>query len=816
MTMVKQSSAFTRWGKHLFISVFGLGYFTYVYSVRLLRWSGLAPSAEGEKPRARARYKSVPQNTNLLVLTVLVSAGLILAGCTRDPAVRRQKYFDSGMEYYKTGKLSEAAIQFRNALKVDAKFAEAGTMLAKAQMLRGDFADVYKLLLNAIQSKPDYLPAHLTMGVLYLLGNRLTDAREEADYVLERSPDDVEGLLLLANCQGAEKDLLAAEETIHRALKINPTHRELLFALASIKMGNRQLPAAEELLKQVIANEPNSPDGYIRLAGFYDITGRAPEAEPLLEKAVEVSKNDGVILETQTRYYMSQQNWTEAKKVVQKLQTIHGSEEKYWTALGDFYILRGEWDKARAELQRVRQERKNAAVVAHKLVEVLLALKDLKTAEEINESILKENQKDALAHLAKGRLLLVRGDFNNALLELNQTKEYRPDLPALHFWYAQVHSQKGDLEQAKQSLGEALKYDPNFWLARLSLAELQNRTGLPDAALVNVQDLLKRNPRDLQAYLLMSQAYLVKKDLPQAEKVLKMITEQAPQNPQGRWQLGVLRMLQGNFVDARQQLEQVWNVQPESEPTLQAMVMSYLMQKQPQQAIDFLQKQISGRPGQAFLYHTLGEILRQQNKREEAIANFNKALASSLDSVQSAVALADLYMEEGKTDQAIQLLLEATKRRPQDSGLALSAAMGLERAERWPEAQGSYQRVLELDSANPVALNNLAWMLAEHGGNIDVALKLAQQAKERQTDNVQVTNTIGWIYYKKSSYQMALQYLRDSAEKNQKNPLYQYQLGLVYWKLGRMTDARQALQSALKLNPKFSEAENARSVLARL
>ena len=173
-------------------------------------------------------------------------------------------------------------------------------------------------------------------------------------------------------------------------------------------------------------------------------------------------------------------------------------------------------------------------------------------------------------------------------------------------------------------------------------------------------------------------------------------------------------------------------------------------------------------------------------------------------------------MKSGKTDQALQVLSKSSQRQPRNSDLALRTAMVYEVSQQWEQAKNAYERVLALDSTNATAQNNLAWLLAEHAGNIDVALKLAQQAKERSKDNVNVTNTIGWIYYKKNSYQMALQYLRESATKEPGNPMYQYHLGMVYLKLGKNGEARQALEKALKLDPKFPQAGEVKKMLAEI
>ena len=49
-----------------------------------------------------------------------------------------------------------------------------------------------------------------------------------------------------------------------------------------------------------------------------------------------------------------------------------------------------------------------------------------------------------------------------------------------------------------------------------------------------------------------------------------------------------------------------------------------------------------------------------------------------------------------------------------------------------------------------VAANNLAWLYAENGGNLDVALSLAQTASQQAPDDPKVNDTLGWIFYKKS------------------------------------------------------------------
>jgi Flp pilus assembly protein TadD len=80
----------------------------------------------------------------------------------------------------------------------------------------------------------------------------------------------------------------------------------------------------------------------------------------------------------------------------------------------------------------------------------------------------------------------------------------------------------------------------------------------------------------------------------------------------------------------------------------------------------------------------------------------------------------------------------------------------------------------------------------------------------------EIDNTLGWIYYKKGLASLAIPSLRLAAEKEPRNAMYQYQLGLAYAKAGDKTHARDALTRALAADPAFPAADDARKTLAAL
>ena len=86
------------------------------------------------------------------------------------------------------------------------------------------------------------------------------------------------------------------------------------------------------------------------------------------------------------------------------------------------------------------------------------------------------------------------------------------------------------------------------------------------------------------------------------------------------------------------------------------------------------------------------------------------------------------------------------------------------------EARKRYERVLQIDSRAPVAANNLAYIYAEEGGNLDVALQLAQTAKQKLPDVPEVTDTVGWVYYKKDLPGLAIPLFEQALAKAPDQP----------------------------------------------
>ena len=132
------------------------------------------------------------------------------------------------------------------------------------------------------------------------------------------------------------------------------------------------------------------------------------------------------------------------------------------------------------------------------------------------------------------------------------------------------------------------------------------------------------------------------------------------------------------------------------------------------------------------------------------------------------------------------------------------------------EAAKAYESVMKISPRAGVAANNLAFIYATRGTNLDAALQLAQTAKQQMPANWEVDDTLGFVFYKKGLPDLAISPLVGCVEKAPKEPTCHYHLGLAYAKIGDKEKAAKSLEKALALQPAFEGADEARAALASL
>jgi Flp pilus assembly protein TadD len=190
-----------------------------------------------------------------------------------------------------------------------------------------------------------------------------------------------------------------------------------------------------------------------------------------------------------------------------------------------------------------------------------------------------------------------------------------------------------------------------------------------------------------------------------------------------------------------------------------------------------------------------------------------RAIDADATNLGAYMLLGQLYVSQRKLDQALAEYDKLAVRQPGAVFPPTMAGLILQAQGKEDEARRRYERLVEASPEAAVASNNLAWMYASQGEQLDRALQLAQAAKAQMPDQPEVNDTLAFVYIKKQLGSLAIPLLNLAVAKDAANPSYHYHLGLAYVQSGDKAKARQALEQALKLKADFDGADDARRLL---
>jgi tetratricopeptide (TPR) repeat protein len=183
--------------------------------------------------------------------------------------------------------------------------------------------------------------------------------------------------------------------------------------------------------------------------------------------------------------------------------------------------------------------------------------------------------------------------------------------------------------------------------------------------------------------------------------------------------------------------------------------------------------------------------------------------------------LCQVRATKGEIDRAIATGEQSLKDNPRQPNLDVQVGNLYEVKSDWKKAEEAYQTALALNSQNPMASNNLARVMLRTGGSLDVALSLAQSARKELPDSPAIVDTMGWIYYQKGVYSLAVGNLQEALKLQERNnlpdnPDIHYHLAMTYEKISQPAMARQQFEQVLKINPNYRDAAEIKSELIRL
>ncbi len=624
---------------------------------------------------------------------------------------------------------------FRAAVQADPDAAAFRFLLGGFYERRGRFGEAEEAYEKLLETEESYLAATALGRVILRDRSRKADGDRILERIIElakRAPVE----------KPAESDVQAGEaETGTTSLLYNVLRPEAIqgaYTLkAMIQYERGSLEDAIATLEEGIATGEAKVQLIYQMANLYRIEGRTEDERAMIRRASEEAPDNAAAQLIQSAY-LGQQGDTD-----------------------------GALAAARAARKADPDNRPAMLREAELLVDIGFRDGDAETTmagRAIVDEVLAADPDSPEAHFVKAKIELAEGDLDAAKASLETTLQARPNWGQARFVLGSTLAASGDLKRARVELESAVESEPQLYEARKLLTQVYAQLGEHEFAIDQGRMYLRDRPLDSEIRIVVGQSLIRVGRAPEAyEEISKIPDEQ--RDAAALFALGRLDLAYNRVEAGAAKLRRADQLAPGNPQVLRALLAIDQSRNELAASVARVGRALEAKPNDSELIELDAEVKLLSGDLEAARAALQKAVEVEPRNVTAQLALADLALREGNLEGAVEVIERAAAAVPESSDLQFRLAQAYERSGRHSDAMGAYEKAISLNGDLAMAKNNLAYMIAESGGDLDRALELAQQAKEQLPDDGNSADTLGWVLLKRGVPSAAIGYLQEAAEQ---------------------------------------------------
>ena len=429
--------------------------------------------------------------------------------------------------------------------------------------------------------------------------------------------------------------------------------------------------------------------------------------------------------------------------------------------------------------------------------------KRLDVAEPLVADVLRDKSLDGLkarvsALKLRASIAMERGHPEAAIPDLREVLGRESKSPDLMLLLATAYERNGSIDLAERQYSAALSasnFDANVGLTYVAFLE---RRGNTDRAGEVLAELASRQPKNLAVLSAQAEVTLSRGDWKGAQKISDAMRSVDNGGAVADRILGASLAGERKYGESIAVLQNAVAAAPNDMRSMIALVRAFMLSKQKDRAVSFLQASLKSNPKNVVAHVLLGSIAEATNSPEQAVNDFEAAIQKQPKSSIGYRSLADFYLRQNNAQAAVLTLRAGLQQQPQDVSLHLALGGALERIGDYEGAISEYEGVLAQEPGSLVAANNLASLLADHRADkssLERASSLAASLQQSQVP--QFKDTLGWVNYRRGDYKAATQLLEQAAVALPDLAMIHYHLGMSYAAMGQSAKAVQEYKIAL-------------------
>jgi Flp pilus assembly protein TadD len=392
-----------------------------------------------------------------------------------------------------------------------------------------------------------------------------------------------------------------------------------------------------------------------------------------------------------------------------------------------------------------------------------------------------------------------------------------PANATLHFNLGRAYTLKSEqqnLDQARLEFQEALKIDSKYTPAKLALAELELSRGEHAKAVQAAEEVLNDDPTNLKPRLIRAAGLVGMMEYEKAREELNIALKMYPQSNDALFELAQLNTREKRYSDAEVGFEKLLAA---NDPRGFAGLMdTKIAEGHWSEAIRFAETYVQQSPDRPDYRMALATAYVGAGQFSQAAAQYQIVLNKDSSSADLYIRMGEAKLQGRDFQGAMNSFRKAKELAPHNPAPLVDMAQVYDQTGHPDAARKEYENAIKIQPDNLTALNNLAYLDAEDGVDLDQALAYAQRAQQKLPKDLNVMDTVGLIYIKKNLTDDGLRILHYLVEQKPDSATFHLHLALALYQKGDRSMAKKELETALRYKPSEKEQSKIKELLAKV
>jgi len=427
--------------------------------------------------------------------------------------------------------------------------------------------------------------------------------------------------------------------------------------------------------------------------------------------------------------------------------------------------------------------------------------------KEIYEKIIRIDPEKKNIYLLLGQQYTEENDYKNALRVYKSLVKQFPYSYAGYFFLGRTLSKQGKTKAAIAAFKKTLKLEPGLEEPRWELVKLYQSQGQVKKAEKTYLEILESDDTNIEAAMGLGYLYYKNKKFKQSDRILKTLGHRSLKESD------IIRKLIRDYIEKQRHTQALVIVRgmlkgaPLNSELNYIAATVYHLKKNDSMAIRHFDKVKSDSDFYSDAVIQIAFILQNQGNIDEAIRRIEIAVKTASDKPEMMLYLGGMYEEKKDYERAVKILKQGLALAPDSTKLHFRLGVVYDKQGLKQSSIETMQHVIELDPQHYNALNYLGYTYTESGKNLDEAELLITRAIKIKPDDGYITDSLGWLHYKKGNYDTALQFLQKAATLVPDDPIILEHLGDAYMKMNTPDKALKYYRRSL------SKRKNNKSVI---